>query len=645
MSFAEGVAKAARWMCLISVLFVLQGRAFSKTVAAADTSQSAVQAAINAAVDGDIVTVPAGSSSWSSTMSVNKGITVQGAGSNSTFITIAAPVFRLSPPAGKFCRVTGFNMNGSGSSGGGQGFVIMYGVSRLDHCFAQNYTGWIVWTYDCLGVIDHCSFINYGGGVMVQNPNWGGVGNGDGSWADSAYLGTTNFLVVEDCNFVHNGQGGCIDSSGGARWVFRYNNVSGDILDNHGTDSTGRYRSTRAVEIYKNTMTAPGSYENEWRGGTGVIWSNNFTGYKSPMVLKYFRQSGSYTPWGQAPNGWDCGGYPMLDQPGRGKGNLIADINSPTCLNQQSEPVYSWGNVVNGGSTLLGAGGTVQPNRDYFDNTPMPGYRPLIYPHPLVSGTSGASTNPATSLTPGSLNFGTVQVGTTSNLTITVRNSGGGVLSGSVSTLAPFSIVSGGSYNLASNQSQVVTVRYAPSSAGTASGTLNFGGNDPATAPLSGGAWAVLPGTSWESTSGVIQGFAIGSTYIYQTSEVSDPSQGGQAVYAFNVPSSGDYTFSAQVNTPNANANSFFVNVDAQPVSPTMIWDPPIYNGFTNANISWRGTGTDTNNQFSPKVFTLSAGTHQLIIRGREANAQLGRISLNSAPPAPPSNLHVIGGL
>ena len=47
----------------------------------------------------------------------------------------------------------------------------------------------------------------------------------------------------------------------------------------------------------------------------------------------------------------------------------------------------------------------------------------------------------------------------------TVKNIGGGTLSGTASVVSPFSIVSGGSYNLSSNQSQTVTVSFNPSSA------------------------------------------------------------------------------------------------------------------------------------------------------------------------------------
>jgi hypothetical protein len=63
-----------------------------------------------------------------------------------------------------------------------------------------------------------------------------------------------------------------------------------------------------------------------------------------------------------------------------------------------------------------------------------------------------------------------------------------------------------------------------------------------------------------------------------------------------------------------------------------MIWDLPVSSSFTNAVVSWRGNGTDGNNQFSPKVFSLSAGAHKLIIRGREANVQLGKITIIPQP-------------
>jgi len=78
----------------------------------------------------------------------------------------------------------------------------------------------------------------------------------------------------------------------------------------------------------------------------------------------------------------------ILDQPGRGKGDLI-DVQHPAWPNQESEPCYSWNNIhYPGGEHLnfersLGSQ-TILPGRDYFDDTPMPGYTPYTYPHPLT---------------------------------------------------------------------------------------------------------------------------------------------------------------------------------------------------------------------------------------------------------------------
>jgi hypothetical protein len=101
----------------------------------------------------------------------------------------------------------------------------------------------------------------------------------------------------------------------------------------------------------------------------------------------------------------------------------------------------------------------------------------------------------------------------------------------------------------------------------------------------------------------------------------------------------------ANVNAPNDSANSFYVNIDAQPTDPTMIWDIPLTTGFTNQLVSWRGNGTDTNNQYVPMVFNLTTGAHQLIIVGREAGAQLGQITVQpyaTTRPNAPAGLRVV---
>src|SRR6266850_8513805 len=97
----------------------------------------------------------------------------------------------------------------------------------------------------------------------------------------------------------------------------------------------------------------------------------------------------------------------------------------------------------------------------------------------------------------------------------------------------------------------------------------------------------------------------------------------GEAIYNFIVAIPGSYVVSALVNAPGDGENSLYINVDSEPADPLMIWDIPVTSGFTNQLATWRGNGTPTSSQYSPKIFTLTAGTHQLYVRGREPNTQL----------------------
>jgi len=84
---------------------------------------------------------------------------------------------------------------------------------------------------------------------------------------------------------------------------------------------------------------------------------------------------------------------------------------------------------------------------------------------------------PTIFVTPNSLDFGTVNVGESTDKDFTVQHTGGGSLSGNASTSAPFSIVAGGSYNLAAGANQNVTVRFSPTSRGTVMTNVVFTGS------------------------------------------------------------------------------------------------------------------------------------------------------------------------
>ena len=148
---------------------------------------------------------------------------------------------------------------------------------------------------------------------------------------------------------------------------------------------------------------------------------------------------------------------------------------------------------------------------------------------------------------------------------------------------------------------------------------------------------------TFQAPSGIITApFTVTGNYISQSITTTTISATGEAAYNFTITNAGNYVIQALVNAPSDSANSFYVNIDAQPVDPTMAWDVfPLTTGFQNELVSWRGTGSDTNNQFIPKIFSLTAGAHQIIFAGREAGTQLESFSLLELP-ATPQNLRIL---
>lgn len=149
-----------------------------------------------------------------------------------------------------------------------------------------------------------------------------------------------------------------------------------------------------------------------------------------------------------------------------------------------------------------------------------------------------------------------------------------------------------------------------------------------------------LSGLSWEAESGsILQPFLVtpGSpTYISQSIDTFDPALGGRASYRFNITSPGGYIVNVVVNGPSF-GSSAFVNIDAEPIAPDMVWDVANTGGvYQQVSVSWRGTGSTP---LSPKIFDLSAGQHELIIRGREHDLLIDRVSIvplapNTSTPA-----------
>lgn len=329
-----GFAPCAIFMT--GILFTVVTQAEGATISAQSASFADVTSAIGLASDGDTVVVPAGTASWTSSLTITKGITLRGANANPgddltvilDDVTRSAPnqgtAIKVRVSAGQSFRLSGITFrNGSITSPEGPNGIVTAGTItgpcrsfRIDHChfdqlYQSNYLlvgGWIY------GVVDHCIFDGRTGGadqsVLVLHSTWGGGTNqfGDGSWADYPYYGTEKFVFVEDNVFNnpnthnHTNMSGP-DCYGGGRYVFRHN-VSNNCAfggGDHGTESGGRLRGGRCNENYNNIVNDTHGADNggQLRGGGSLYHDNVVNGLATPMKsINQYREFWPFSTWG-----------------------------------------------------------------------------------------------------------------------------------------------------------------------------------------------------------------------------------------------------------------------------------------------------------------------------------------------------------
>ena len=277
-----------------------------------------MQASLNSAHDGDTITLPAGTFSWTSRLEITKGITLQGvttisgAGSANPTIndgTIVKDdtrrtgsnqgIIRATMRSNQSFRLTGITFSAGASnifaSGNGAIHLRSQGSApctsmRVDHChFNLLYQGKIIlvsgWVY---GVADH-NVLDVRNGSFpfhIWHDTWGGASqvNGNGSWADYPWYGTEKFFFMEDNTARESSVTGAksfVDTFYGGRWVARHNYLLNCIPNGHGTEG-GEARGQRANEFYDNTvkMTVPWSGGGQ-RSGTSLWHDNLFIGVES----------------------------------------------------------------------------------------------------------------------------------------------------------------------------------------------------------------------------------------------------------------------------------------------------------------------------------------------------------------------------
>jgi hypothetical protein len=397
----QPIMPALLWSLSFSVLFGFLGELQGATIAAKSVSLADVRSAIASARDGDTVTVPAGTATWTSSLNVDKYITLQGAGAGSTVIIDAvAGAFReqrrekgngpnmdskQSPRRGparlrRFSsaksvglksprsrkqssslisinlardlpfRMTGFAFKGDPATrtkttkpriqaaGNSHSF-------RIDHCTFDQLNGWHLSVDGFLwGVIDHCRFnaSRRGAVLSVMHRRWNGENFGNGSWADEPHWGSEKFIFIEDNVFENGG----IDSYQGARFVVRHNQFRNGKLVLHGTEGQGR--GAKQVEEYGNTYVNDSPNQaGQIRSGCIVTHDNKWSNVAKGHVLQAYRQFHSSPHWGgsngqnpyddNAPNGTQ-GYWETGKHTGPDGATVLSDATKNWTANQWYQP-------------------------------------------------------------------------------------------------------------------------------------------------------------------------------------------------------------------------------------------------------------------------------------------------------------------
>jgi|SRR5579862_433516 len=346
-----------RQRIILALLFLVAPFASATTRTAATCSARDVQAQIKHSTDGDTVILPLNSScTWTTTVTVSKGITLNLNGSTITMQNVS-PYGSLSITADTEASafVTNGKIIGGTSPGVGPAAIqTATSLSPLTKTF-RLYNLTLDDGSPTTGTATIIRNTGIGPGLIDSNTinthvcndetiqNWGSGTPLDGTtWTTDVVPGSLNALYIESNTYNHIyvlTSNSCVTSMVsnyyGARVVIRYNQLNlGFYIDAHmGNSTTGT--GARWWEVYQNTFALPGtqpgqpfhqgSYAN-FRGGSGLVYNNHSTG----------------TPYQNVPPGWSwgqlagssdqqTGSWPLNWQIGRG-------------INESYSPSYAWGN-------------------------------------------------------------------------------------------------------------------------------------------------------------------------------------------------------------------------------------------------------------------------------------------------------------
>ena len=351
---------------------------------AASANRTDVNDCVTAAASGDTVRVPAGTASWSSSISLpaNKDLQIIGAGIGSTNITCAT-CFSIN--LGASHRISGFTMNGANDGGiSTSGEQNLSKHFRIDHNRIVSTSGWapleLSGGFNAVhpqGLVDNNQFVD-----VPVHANGTNYQLDEGSqqhvlWAQRWTLGDSSAVVYIEANAFQgtNGNINFADSNYAGRYVFRFNTGTGrGYVEVHSVQ--GQNRASQRFEIYKNSFSTNAGWPGLAfiRGGSGVVFGNRLT-QSGGLIMDNVRSeedpgggvgrcNGS-SSWDQntsGQSGWSC-----RDQIGRAYDN--AQWSPGGAYTQALVPAYFWNNLAAGAQFDIDNSGLstwIRENRDWY---------------------------------------------------------------------------------------------------------------------------------------------------------------------------------------------------------------------------------------------------------------------------------------
>jgi len=339
------------------------------TYNAASTSRTDVTNAIaQATLEGDIVNIPAGTSTWASAAVITKGITIIGAGTNSTRLInsqsastgLEGAVFDINLAADERMRVTGIYFQDENLNTDSDGIRISGSTAkrkiRIDHCMFHGFSWGVKDEGRAFGCGDNNYFFDCD--TFVRHQGYNTIASLPVAGAPYPWNSTNTFCWEDNIfqweNF--NEDSYICDTEHPADYTFRYNTILAkrpaspgrqrDGFDLHGEN--GGEVIPIGPKVYKNTMTFTGANSAntckfvDWRGGANSLsYSNTLIGL-SVAGKWMFRD--------------DYGGSHPTNM------YAWADISSPAFAAEFEDSVVE--------------------NTHYFLSSPA-GFAQMVYPHPL----------------------------------------------------------------------------------------------------------------------------------------------------------------------------------------------------------------------------------------------------------------------